>query len=94
MTTSISGPKKLAIYYAHPSMVNNSNGNINQAVATFSLYDIVVFGAGLESPSHSDHNKTVSIINNSGMINTQCFGYIKATVDITDFKEKLIYGKP
>lgn len=77
--TTINVPKKLAIYYGFPSLINNANGNIAQAVETFSQYDMVVFGATLENPAHSDHNNTIAIINSPSMNNTVCFGYINST---------------
>ena len=41
---------KLAIYYGFPSAVNGANGNVDAAVATFSAYDVVVFGDTLQLP--------------------------------------------
>src|SRR5579885_2427166 len=79
MTIPINVPKKLAIYYGYPSAINNANGNISQAVATFNQYDMVVFGATLEQNSHPDHNNTIAIINDPSMANTICFGYINST---------------
>jgi hypothetical protein len=75
-------PKKLAIYYSYPSLVNGSNGNISSAVSTFSQYDLVVFGDGLESPTHPDNANAISIINDPGMANTLVFGYINSTLDL------------
>jgi len=45
-------PKKLAIYYGWPSLVNGANGNVNAAVDSFNDYDVVVFGDSLEFPQH------------------------------------------
>lgn len=87
MTTLI--PKKLAIYYGYPSLVNGSAGNLNSAVNTFKNYDMVVFGAGLEQSTHPDHNNTISIINNSNMANTKAFGYIDSTLSINTFKNRV-----
>jgi len=52
------------------------------AVAVFSMYDLVVFGDGLESPTHPDNANTTSIINDPGMANTLVFGYINSTIDL------------
>lgn len=76
-------PKKLAIYYGYPSLVNSSNGNITKAVSVFKDYDMVVFGSGLEQITHPDNVKTKSIIGNSTMINTQVYGYIDSTISLS-----------
>ncbi len=47
-------PKKLAIYYGYPSLVNGSNGNIDAAVNFFSVYDVVVFGDALQFPQFNN----------------------------------------
>jgi hypothetical protein len=46
-TTTIA-PRRLAIYYGIPSLVNGARGDVARAAAVFSEYDIVVFGDGLE----------------------------------------------
>ena len=55
-------PDKLAIYYGWPSAVNGAGGDINVAAAVFDDYDQVVFGAGLEDPSHGDHANLVAML--------------------------------
>jgi len=82
-------PKKISIYYSYPSLVNSSGGNIAQAVAVFSQYDLVVFGSGLELSTHSDHSNTISIITDSGMANTSVFGYIDATLSLSEIQDKI-----
>jgi hypothetical protein len=44
----LSLPARLAIYYGYPSLVNGAAGDLRQAAAVFSRYDVVVFGDGLE----------------------------------------------
>lgn len=78
-------PKKLAIYFGVPSKVNGST-TIQQAVDIFKQYDLVVFGPGLEEPSHPDHSKTEQIINDPDMANTQVFGFIDSTQDVPPLK--------
>jgi hypothetical protein len=75
-------PKKLAIYYSYPSLVNGAAGNISAAVATFSQYDLIVFGDGLQLSSHPDNSNTISIINDPAMANVLVFGYIDSTLDL------------
>jgi hypothetical protein len=41
-------PQRLAIYYGYPSLVEDAAGDVARAVRTFSEYDVVVFGDGLE----------------------------------------------
>ncbi|HJZ75064.1 MAG TPA: hypothetical protein VKE51_25190 [Vicinamibacterales bacterium] len=41
-------PKRLAIYYGFPSLVEGADGSVSHAVRVFSDYDVMVFGDGLE----------------------------------------------
>jgi hypothetical protein len=41
-------PKRLAIYYGYPSVVNGAAGDVEKAAKAFSTYDVVVFGDGVE----------------------------------------------
>jgi hypothetical protein len=43
-------PRRLAIYYGIPSLVNGVQGDTARAAAVFGEYDTVVFGDGLEFP--------------------------------------------
>lgn len=43
-----SEPRRLAIYYGIPSLVNGAAGDLARAAETFAEYDLVVFGDGLE----------------------------------------------
>ena len=43
-------PKRLAIYYGIPSLVNGAQGDTARAAAVFAEYDLAVFGDGLEFP--------------------------------------------
>lgn len=44
----VSAPKRLAIYYGIPSLVNGAGGDVARAAAVFAEYEVVVFGDGLE----------------------------------------------
>lgn len=81
--------EKLAIFYGWPSAVNGAGGNIDLAVDTFKEYDLVVFGQGLECPSHGDHVNTKAIINHSLMVNTKVFGYIDAVIPLDEIQTKI-----
>ena len=43
-------PSRLAIYYGYPSLINGANGDAEKAALTFSGYDVIVLGDGLEFP--------------------------------------------
>ena len=43
-----SPPKRLAIYYGYPSLVEGAAGDLLRAADTFARYDVIVFGDGLE----------------------------------------------
>jgi hypothetical protein len=45
---AVSSGARLAIYYGYPSLVNGANGDVEKAANTFSLYDVVILGDGLE----------------------------------------------
>jgi uncharacterized protein with GYD domain len=46
-------PKRLAIYYGYPSLVEGAGGSVSHAVRVFGDYDVIVFGDGLELGSVS-----------------------------------------
>ncbi len=82
-------PKKLAFFYSYPSLINNSNGDLQSVVAVFNQYKYVVFGSGLEESTHPDHANTISIITDPGMKNVVVFGYISSTLPVYKFQEKI-----
>lgn len=41
-------PKRLAIYYGYPSVVNGAAGDVEKATRAFSTYEVVVLGDGVE----------------------------------------------
>lgn len=75
--------KKLAFFYGWPSTINGST-TVAEAVNHYANYDMVVFGQGIENPSHPDHANTDLIINNAGMTNTSVYGYVDSTISYTD----------
>jgi hypothetical protein len=48
LAAAVPEPKRLAIYYGIPSLVNGAAGDTGRATAAFAEYDLVVFGDGLE----------------------------------------------
>lgn len=71
-------PKKLAIYYGYPSLVNGSKGNLKAAIEVFNDYDLMVFGDELQDSGHPDHTNTATIISHlkTSPNNTAVYGYI------------------
>ena len=41
-------PKRLAVYYGYPSLVEGAKGDLGRAAEIFGRYEIIVFGDGLE----------------------------------------------
>jgi uncharacterized protein with GYD domain len=41
-------PKRLAIYYGYPSLVEGAGGSVSHAVSIFGRYDVIVFGGHLD----------------------------------------------
>ena len=83
-----SAPARLAIYYGYPSLVNQSQGDVEKAAAVFGAYDVVVLGDGIEFPDKKsgrypegdpeEHQKALRMMaavrrNNPG---TRFFGYV------------------
>lgn len=81
-------PARLAIYYGYPSLVNQSQGDVEKAAAVFGAYDVVVLGDGIEFPDKKagrtpegdpeEHQKALRMMatvrrNNPG---TRFFGYV------------------
>jgi hypothetical protein len=79
----------LAVYYGWPSAVNGAGGSVPLAVQTFKEYSQVVFGAGLEDPSHGDHANLVAILADPDMAPVQSFGYIDSTLDLSVVQSKI-----
>lgn len=78
-------PQKLAIYYGWPSSVN-ATYTVPNAIAVFNDYDLVVFGSGLEDPTHGDHQNTKDIIDGT---TANVFGYIDATLSESAIQSKV-----
>jgi hypothetical protein len=90
LTTAVAAePRRLAIYYGVPSLVNGAGGDVARAVAAFAEYDVVVFGDGLEFddvvPSRKpagagpvEHQRTKQIIAQlaGSSRRTAVFGYV------------------
>ncbi|MBL8150613.1 MAG: hypothetical protein JNN15_11860 [Blastocatellia bacterium] len=87
--TSFKLPEKLAIFYGYPSLVNSAGGDLKAALKAFSLYDVIVFGDGLEFPDirqdrqppgvgQLEHRNTKRLIAQLKKVNpsVKIFGYV------------------
>src|SRR5271167_3846268 len=54
-------PKRFAVYYGYPSLVNGADGDLAKAAQVFNRYQIVVFGDGLEFPG-AEHDNVVHLL--------------------------------
>ena len=69
-------PRRLAIYYGWPSLVNGAAGDVARAADAFSRFDIVVLGDGLAHPEHADHAETKEIVGRLVARGTEVYGYV------------------
>ncbi|CAF4414574.1 unnamed protein product, partial [Rotaria sp. Silwood2] len=75
-TSAVKAPKRLGYYHAWPSTVQGARGNITAAIATFSQFDLLVFGNDLANVWHNDHNNTRTIISSLNVMGKSVYGYI------------------
>jgi hypothetical protein len=75
-TSNVNVPKRLGIYYGSPSLVQDTNGNLSEAIDIFNQFDLIVFGDGIASPSHDDYNNTQIIIQALNNFGKLTFGYV------------------
>lgn len=68
-------PQSLLVYYGYPSSLNGLF-SAPLAAAEFGRYDHVVWGDGLELPSHPDHANALAILADPAMANTAVYGYV------------------
>ncbi|MCC3374302.1 hypothetical protein [Cohnella sp. REN36] len=66
----------LAIYYGWPSLVNGAAGNLTTATNTFNSFDLIVFGDGIEHPSHGDNANAKTIMTSLKANGKKVFGYV------------------
>ena len=82
-------PKRLAIYYGYPSVVNGAAGEVEKAISVFRKYDLVVLGDGVEfadsvagryptgvgADEHEKTRKIIAALAGRGS-SSKVFGYI------------------
>lgn len=81
-------PQRLLIFYGIPQLINGST-TIEEAAKVFEEYDIVVFGAGLESVESEWHQDFVTLANS--LTRPVLFGYtdIQGSVSIEAIKSSI-----
>ena len=85
-TSPWAAPRRLAIYYGYPSLVNDASGDLDRAAAVFSEYDVVMLGDGLEFSAdqpgprgeHPEHAFTKRLIERLAAAprHTTVYGYV------------------
>jgi hypothetical protein len=86
-------PKDLLIYYGWLNSFNSGDlGWDNEKVAqAMARYDVLVFGDGLQDPSHGDYSNTSVIIPRIKALNpcAKIFGYVSVNQTFSAFKTKV-----
>jgi hypothetical protein len=86
-------PKDLMIYYGWLNSFNSAtNGWDNENVAKdLARYGLLVFGDGVQDPSHGDYSNTQIIIPRIKQLNpeVQIFGYVTTNQTLTNFQAKV-----
>ena len=86
------GPRDLLIYYAYLNSFNyGKNAWNNEKVAQdMARYDVLVFGDGIQDPSHPDYANTQIIIPRIKALNPAAliFGYVTTDQDLSTFETK------
>jgi len=85
-------PKDLLIYYGWINSFNSAqNGWVNEKVAQdMAKYGVIVFGDGVQDPTHGDYANTSIVIPRIKALNPNAliFGYVDATAVIGTFQTK------
>jgi hypothetical protein len=92
MEVSYKRPKDILFYYGWVNSFNSSiNGWNNENVALdIAKYNIVVFGDGVQNPSHGDYSNTITILTRLKELKPDIliFGYVTANQELSSFKTK------
>jgi Fascin domain len=81
-------PRKLLVYQGYPSLIENADGSLAEAARTFSRYEYVILGHGLEEATHPAHDTTRTVLanirwNTAGA--TKVFGSVRLSAeDVAD----------
>jgi len=85
-------PKDMLVYYGYLNSFNSGvNGWSNEAVALdMAKYDVLVFGDGVQDPTHPDYANTSVIIPRLKVLKPDAliFGYVSANQSLANFQTK------
>lgn len=83
-------PLDLLIYYGYPNSFNSSSNSWNNELVAqeMSKYNLIVFGNGVQDPSHPDYANTSVILPRIKELNPRAkiFGYVSINQEITPFQ--------
>ena len=86
-------PENLLIYYGYPNSFNSgTNGWSNEKVAQdMAKYGLIIFGNGVQDPTHPDYSNTQIIIPRIKALNPSAliFGYTIINQSYSDFQTKV-----
>lgn len=86
-------PENLLIYYGWLNAFNSTENQWNneKVAQDMAIYNLVVFGDGVQDPSHGDFTNTQIIIPRLKELNPaiKIFGYVTANQDMANFKTKV-----
>ena len=80
--------ERLVIYYGIPANVQ-LYFDPEKAAQVFSRWDLIVFGEGLQEPSHPDHASTITVVNRIKALNPKAkiFGYVSLGITTANLTE-------
>ena len=88
----MSKPVNILFYYGYPNSFNSTTNQWNNEKVAQDLarYKMIVFGNGLENPSHPDYNNFKIILARLKELNSSIsvFGYVTAKQPFADFNTK------
>ncbi len=85
-------PGSLLVFYGYPSSINTT-WSVPGAAQEFGRYDFVVWGDGLDDPSHPDHANAVAILAHAATSATRIFGYVDLGVSTQNLSVSQIQSR-
>lgn len=86
-------PRDLLIYYGWLNAFNSSSNawNNEKVAQDMSKYSLIVFGDGVQNPTHGDYSNTQVIIPRIKALNPNAliFGYVTVNQDLSSFQSKV-----
>jgi hypothetical protein len=86
-------PSNLLVYYGWLNAFNSATNQWNneKVAQEMAKYDLLVFGAGLQDPTHGDYANTLIILARIKILNPaiKIFGYVTARETLSTFQSKV-----